>query len=337
MLTICHIAPFAPSRCGLYEAARDMAKADALAGHQVIFIDCGVVAGGKIEPYVVGGIDNRGNFNLVTGSHEQIDQADIIFMHSGCPDSWLVTNQTPLIWVVHGRPKASFLPNEGVSYQLYYDVAKWKRSKHMLYFWPEFKQHWQFGNDLVLSFPCIDNERFCPEGEKYEIKNLGQKNILISDSDREDVGLYDLMIGCIETAKVIKGLKFHFIGSLEFPIQRRYQLLLDRLNALGSLGDVIGRVTNLETVYRSMDCLLSPNKIIVRTIAEALCSKLPVIAQNGCKTAHICVDFNNPNDVVEGFKMFFDKTDFEDFSHLFTMQEYSKKMEVVYDGIYTKK
>jgi glycosyltransferase involved in cell wall biosynthesis len=336
-MVICHIAPFAPSRCGLYEMARDMSKADALKGHQVIFIDCGVIAGGKAEQPIIGGVDNRGNFNLVTGSIDQIDQADLIFMHSGCPDSWLVTNQTPLIWVVHGRPKACFIPNNGSSYELYNEVSKWKRSKYMLYFWDEFRPHWNFGNDLVLDFPVIDTERFCAEGEKYKIVKEGQKNILISDSDREDIGLYDLIIGCIETAKQIKGLKFHFIGSLEFPIQKRYQMLLNRLNEFGALGDVMGRITDIEKVYRSMDVLLSPNKIIVRTIAEALCSKLPVIAQNGCKVANVCVDFNDPNDVVEGFKLFMDMTEFEDISHVFSMENYSKKMEVVYNELYTQK
>lgn len=325
-MVICHIAVFAPGRCGLYEAARDMAKADAKAGHSVIFIDAGVSSNGVQETPVIGGVDDRVGFKLVTGEVSQINDADIIFMHTGCPDNWIVTNQAPIIWVVHGRPEACFIPNNASSYNLYKDVSKWKRSKHMLYFWPEFKAHWDFGNDLILDYPIIDQERFCPEGEKYQIKNLGQKNILICDSDREDVGLYNLVIGLIETSKQIKGLKFHFVG-LEGT---KYQPLLNRLNEFGSLGDVIPRLTNIETVYRSMDCLISPNRIVVRTIAEALSCGIRVIAQNGCKVSDICVDINDPIDVVKGFELLLEQTGYIDRAHLFSMKSYGVKMNAVY-------
>jgi len=335
-MIICHIAPFAPARCGLYEAARDMIKADALAGHTVIFIDAGVSSNGVQETPVIGGKDDRGNFSLVTGHPDQINDADLIIMHTGCPDAWLVGTQTPLIWTVHGRPKACFLPSNGSSYELYRTVPKWKRSKKMLYFWPEFKEDWEFnfnGKDLILEFPVIDHERFSPEGEKYNIIKKGQTNVLICDSDREDVGLYNLMVGLINTSKHIKGLKFHFIGCFDFPISNRYQILIDRLNELGTLGDVIGRVANIETAYRAMDVLISPNKIIVRTIAEALMCKLPVIAQNGCKVAHVCCDMDNPEDVRKGFEIFLDDSNFDDRSHLFTMENYSKVMNPIYEQV----
>lgn len=332
-MIICHIAPFAPSRCGLYESARDMAKADVLAGHQVIFIDTGVVSNGIYENPIIGGVDDRANFKLETTSPSMVDSADIIILHSGCPDAWLVSNQTPLIWCVHGRPKASFIPNNGASYDLYKTLSGWKRTKYMLYFWKEFIPHWNFcfnGKDLCLDYPVIDEQRFSQEGEKYNIINLGQKNILICDSDREDIGLYDLMIGLIETAKQLKGFKFHFVGCFDIPVNSRYQFLLDRLNKLGALGDVLGRVTNLETVYRSMDCLISPNIIAVRTIAEALTCKIPVIAQVGCKIADICVNFNDPFDVVDGFDLFLKEEKFDDKSNLFSMKNYSEKMEPIY-------
>ncbi|MEY2669781.1 MAG: hypothetical protein RLZZ577_97 [Bacteroidota bacterium] len=41
-MIICHIAPFAPNRCGLYEASRDMARADIVGNNQIIFIDAGI-------------------------------------------------------------------------------------------------------------------------------------------------------------------------------------------------------------------------------------------------------------------------------------------------------
>jgi len=125
-MVIAHICPFAPNRCGLYEHARDMIRADILGGNEAFLIDTGVFANGKFEEPVIDGIDNRAGFEIITQSAEKIENADVIISHMSIPDCWLIRNQTPIIYVVHARPLASFRIEsygKGTSYSLYSNVA----------------------------------------------------------------------------------------------------------------------------------------------------------------------------------------------------------------------
>jgi len=341
-MIICHIAPFAPNRAGIYEAARDMARADIVGGNEVIFIDAGVTVGGEREAPQVGAVDNRAGFNLVTGDPKLINDADIIIMHTGAPDEWIVKNQAPLIWAVHGRPLASFRPEQTgdiTSYSLYKMVADWPRSKKMLYFWPEFQPHWNHlfnGKDLVLNNPVIDETRFNIEIGAHKLENPGKINLLVCDSSREDIDLYEMTVGLIEASKQIEGLKVHFYGH-DHINQNCWQLLFNELKRLGTLGDLQPRVSCMEQVFRGVDCLISPNRIITRTIGESLSCGTPVIAQNGCKVADYVCDMADPSDVVEAIKLFVN--DFEKginrehifkHSYIFNMGVYAEKMNAVY-------
>ena len=122
-MKICHITMFAPSRCGLYEASRDMFLADKIFGHNVHMVDVGTIKDGKqlTEPKS-GQTDTRNNLGIITSDPMEINTSDIVFMHTGCSDSWLVKTQAPIIWVVHGRPLACFRPEsngKSQSYSLY--------------------------------------------------------------------------------------------------------------------------------------------------------------------------------------------------------------------------
>lgn len=344
-MVICHIAPFAPNRCGLYEAARDMARADIEGGNNVIFVDAGITNNGVREDAKIGAIDNRGDFKLETASPHMINDADVVVLHTGVPDNWLVKCQAPIVWIIHGRPLACFRPelqNKGNSYSLYQNIAQWKRSKKLVYFWPEFKPHWDIcipeSKQVIFEYPVIDNKRFTQIGDKYKLQNKGKYNILICDSSREDVDLYEMVIGCIEVAKEISGIKFHFFG-FDHPIPNCWNIVLGKLKQLGCLGDIYGRIGNMETIYRACDCLISPNRIITRTISEALCCGIPVIAQSPCKVANYTCDMSQPYDVYQAITKFIEDfnsgVDFKTSkkAELFNMQNYSKKMNEIYEEI----
>jgi glycosyltransferase involved in cell wall biosynthesis len=315
-------------------------------GIDVIFIDTGITVNGAREEPQIGAIDDRAGFKLETADPALINDADVIIMHSGAPDIWIVKTQAPLIWVIHGRPLACFRPEingKGQSYSLYRDVAEWKRTKKMLYFWSEFKPHWDVfispEKSLCLDFPVIDENRFSADGTKHKLDNPGKYNLLVCDSNREDIDTYELTVGCIEAAKQIPGLKIHFYG-IDYPISNAWNILLGKLKEVGGLGDVKPRVTNMELVYRACDCVISPNKIIVRTIAEALCCGIPVISQNGCKVADWSCDMSDANDVVDAIKLFvqhYDKGIHKEGvlqrSKNFNMKNYSKKMNEIYKEV----
>lgn len=351
-LKIGHVAPFAPNRAGLFEAAADMAHADALSGHNVYFVDAGITVNGERQPPVVGGTVERGNFKLETCEPKYLDDCDIILMHTGAPDSWLVRNQIPLIWVVHGRPRACFIPeinNNVSSYSLYSHVSSWKRSKKMLYFWKEFKPHWEFlfnGKDLILEYPPISEKRFNTDNIVHPLQNKGDINFLICDSVREDIDIYESVIGFIEAAKTHKNIKLHFYG-FDYDINNlpnAWKLLINRLKELNVLGDVVPRVDNMELVYRACDCLISPNRIITRTIGESLMCGTPVIAQNPCSVADYTADFAQPDDIKQAIELFINdkmiNSDTVDRNMIakhaykrFNLNRYSEAMNYVYNEI----
>lgn len=349
-MKIAHVSMFGPHRCGLYEASRDMAKADILSGHTVYFIDAGISKrDGTREEGKTGAVDERAGFKLITAHPSFLDEVDVIIMHTGIEDIHLVKNQAPIIWVVHGKPLDCVRPEQegkATSYSLYADLSNWKRVKKMLHFWPEYIPYWQpvFPNEkhICFDYPVIDEQQFLPEGEKYILENAGKYNILICDSVRTDIDLFELAIGCIEVAKKFPNeFKFHFFG-FEHEKIKCWQSILVELKKVGSLGDIKNRFSNMEQIYRSVDCVFSPNRINNRVVAESLCCGIPVIQEiGGNGLGNYFCNIPNTNDVIEAFSLF--KNDFDNKliskseiikkSKVFNLKNFSKKMNTLYDSI----
>lgn len=350
-MNIVHISPFAPNLSGLYEASRDMAKADVLAGHQVFFIDAGIPNNGVLPPCQVGAVDERAGFRIETAHPDVINDADIIIMHGGFQDAALVKSQAPIIWMVHGKPLDAFRPESKggrVSYTLYGDISQWQRVKKMIYFWPEYKPFWSpifpENKHEVFYYPVIDEQRFCHEGEKHILENAGKYNILICDSVRDDIDLFELVIGCIETAKKYPNeFKFHFYG-FNHPILDCWERIFAELKRVGGLGDLKPRFSNMENVYRAVDCVISPNRITNRVVAESLCCGVPVIQEVGGKMCDYSCYMPDPFDIVEVFEIFkeeydnklIDKQSIIDRSKVFNMANYSARMNQIYEEIKLK-
>lgn len=351
-LKIAHVSMFAPSRCGLYEASRDMAKADAIAGHIVYFVDVGTISGNKQEAPRVGQVDDRYGFAITTADPRILQECDIIFMHQGMEDKHLVKCTCPLIWVVHGKPLDCFRPEQNglkTSYSVYKEVSTWQRTKYMLHFWKEYIPFWRPSfpdlKHIVLNYPCIDRERFNNIGDKYTIKDKGLYNVLICDSIRADIDMFELTIGCIEAARQIKGLKFHFFA-VQSPVKECWKVLFRELDRLGAMGDINNRVLDMPSVYRAMDLTVSPNRIINRVVAESVCCGTPVLQETPAKGSNSVADYAcyipDPQSVVEGLKLFVN--DFNNGQHhkdfvldkaqAFNVDVYNKAINKVYNRIF---
>ena len=348
-MIISHCAMFAPNRCGLYEAARDMAKADVLAGHTVYFIDTGVIKpDGQKEPITQGQIDERSSFKIVTVHPDLINESDIIMMHSGLDDLWLVKNQAPIIWVAHGKPLDCFRPEQDEkksSYSLYGNLSKWKRVKKMLYFWPEFRPYWSpvFPEEkhCIFDYPVIDQDRFCMQGKTHTLENTGKINVLICDSVRADIDLFETAIAAIEVAKAFPGIfKFHFYG-FEYTKLDCWNSVLNELKRVEGLGDVKPRYTEMQEVYRAVDLVLSPNRINNRVVAESLCCGTPVMQEiGGNGIADYFCNISNTKDVIEAFNLFLNdfnnginKKSIVERSKVFNLDQYSKKINKIYEEV----
>jgi glycosyltransferase involved in cell wall biosynthesis len=349
-MKIVHITTYAPNRCGLYEASRDMMKSDAIfGGHEVYTIDGGGSNGNETFEGKIGQVDDRNGFKITTVHPDVLMDADIVVMHTGINDRWLVKSQAPVICVVHGKPLDCFRPEEkgnGGSYSLYEYIAQWPRTKKMLYFWDTYYDYWKhlfFGKDLVLKYPVIDCDRFPPIGETYQFENPGKYNILICDSVREDINMFETAIACLKIAREVKGVKFHFFA-VEEPIKHCWETIFNSLRELGALGDVRGRVTNMDYVFRASHLVMCPNRIINRIVGEAMLCGCPVMQETGALTqiADYLTYYPAPDNVLEIFYKFKQDHDngliyrnkiSERAKEFFSLENYSMAMNRIYQEI----
>ena len=344
-MKIVHFAPFAPHSCGLYEAARDMVRADMHSRHNVHFVDTGIIVDGKRKAGQIGAVDSRCDKKIVTANPSEALTADIIIAHTGIPDNWLVKCQAPIIWIIHGRPLACFRPEQNggrESYTLTAGVAKWPRVKAMVTFWNHHVSFWDviIPKDKLVSFgaPPIDERRFAPEGKVHDFGVFnGKYNIVIAESWREDVDIYEITHGALATAGVIDGLKCHFFA-METPL-KCWNFLVDKMRELNIKGEICGRTSKIEEVYRAADILLSPQRITTRSIGEALSCGTPVIAANGNEHATWTADISDPLDVANTIKRAIHEIEnnpnevnrrISAARDAFSLAEYSKNMNELY-------
>jgi glycosyltransferase involved in cell wall biosynthesis len=345
-MRIVHFAPFAPNGCGLYEAARDMVVADLNQGHDSKLVDTGIFINGEC----IGGQgrvdleDTRSRSSIRTHSPLVARDADVLIAHTGAPDPWYSVCQAPLIWMLHGRPQACFRPEQygnGSSFSLMANIAEWPRTKAMISFWPYHRQFWSpiIPDHKLFCFdaPPVDCMRFSPDGPRHDFGVMGGKvNVILADSRREDVDLYEITNGAIAFARANHGVKFHFYA-MEEPL-RCWEYMIRELKTLGALGEVWARRPNMEEVFRAADVVLSPHRITTRVIAEALCCGTPVIAADGCVHATWTCRPDDPESVssaieaaVGQYKEVGSKV--SEVAKEFSLSKYSLSMESVFDAV----
>lgn len=358
-MEIVHFGPYGPHRAGIYEAARDMVRADVERGHLTSFVDVGPTRNdGVQEPPQIGAVDDRGDFQLVTMPPQWADSADILIYHTGVPDNWVVRNEAPIISMIHGRPLATFRPEQNLDSRNGYSVlnmlGEWPRVKKFVYFWPEFTAYWR---NIIpeeklapIDYPPIDLKRFTPDGpvHKFAPEHKGTYNALIADAWREDIDVFEITNGAIEAVKQIPGLRVHMYSVETVPdtpghLPPCWQTLMSTLAHRGGCGEISGRQPGLEEVFRAVDFVMSPNRIVTRIIGEALACGVPVLAAQGCKVTPYTADIFDPHEVGAVAMQLVDdlqndpekvKADCRATAEaLFSLERYGKAIEQVYQEV----
>ena len=304
-MKIVHFAPFAPNACGLYEAARDMIRADMHSRHDVYLVDTGIHTDGKQQPGKIGAIDKRGDKAITTSHPDTVFDADVIVAHTGVSDNWLVKCTAPIVWIIHGRPAACFRPEQNggrKAYSLIAELAKWPRVAKMVHFWDYHTPFWEPiipENKLVcLDAPPIDERRFAPEGKVKDYGVMGGKvNVMIAESWREDIDIYEIAHGALMAADMVAGMKVHMYA-METPLGC-WSHIIDAFRQKDIKGELYGRIPQIEQHYRAADILLSPQRIMTRSIGEALSCGTPVIAGIGNYDATWTCDTANPRETAD--------------------------------------
>jgi len=350
-MKIAHIAPYGPNQAGIYEAARDMVRADIRQGHTAWFVDAGaqLVGNSTREAPRVGAVDDRAGFRLVTQPWEVCNEADVIMLHTGCDNQWLVWNQAPVIFVIHGTPTAAFRNEQRdtvQSYSVYTEGSKWPRVKALLYFWPEFRPYWDVvfppGKQVVLDYPPIDRERFTGDGEPWEIPRFqrGRYNGLICDSWRADSDVLEILHGAIEASRRVQGLTWHILAIQE-PMGP-YTHIIQKMRSIGALGTIGGRRPDMEQAYRGVDFVLSGRRSVSRVIAEALCCGAPVIADQGCTAANLTADKRDPLAMASVIEQMVDRVEHDraglqqetaSLAEHFDLDVYGKRISDLYERV----
>lgn len=295
-MKIAHFAPFAPYVAGIYEAARDMLRADLLCGNEVAFVDVGAFIDGKRMPRQIGAEDFRGGYKLVTVDLEAVKDFDIFIVHDGSQllADYFANCKAKIVKPIHVRPAACFATQaQNPVYEWYYNESRADRVAAWFTMWDEFMPYWRVIMPEEKLFctgdPPIDGERFKPEGSHVEFfeGDRGEFNILVADSWREDVDMFHTLHGLITASNFVSGIKVHVYGAPEN--NQALNLIFTAMKNKGILGEHKPRIKNLADVYRACDLLVTPHVIATRVMAEAICCGLPVLAGNGCRyTPYTC-------------------------------------------------
>ena len=296
-LTVAHFAPFAPTSCGLYEAARDFVAAEAVGGRRGLFCDLGCDLSGRHTIRPPGTEDVRRSGTLRVAGYPEAAGADLFVAHNCLPNDFLASTGQPIVFVLHGRPVDSLRPEfwrRGPnSYTIYREVAAWPRVTRLLTLWPEHAPYWEpivpAHKLAVLAAPPVDRTLYCPGGPAHEWDpgTRGEFNVLVADSWREDDPYY-IVHGAMLAARTIPGLKLHLYGAEKQrpdpaspgapPDSGPWEHVYAHLRGLGILGEVAGRMNRFDEVLRAADVVLTHNPSASRVVAEALSCGTAVVA-----------------------------------------------------------
>lgn len=267
-MKLAHVAIVTPGRCGLYETTRELVAALRQRG----------VDSRLCDPLTEHEGEDRG---ALFANLDWAEDADILVNHSGL-GSRLEATDLPVVHVLHGRPRNSFLLEMGgkaTIYSYHYHKNQDDRWKSVVTFWPE---HVPFHRVMWPSVPIatvaspVDLERWTPDGPSgYNWHGMGGKfNVVVSDAWRQDVDPFNVVHAFALAARKESGWKLHIYGNAKKL--GAWTPLLKRIQDDGNLGQVAGWVKGLANVYRAADLLLTPHTINTRAVREALACGCPV-------------------------------------------------------------
>jgi len=288
MVKLAHIAVVTPHRCGLYETTRELVAALRDANVDSRIYDP-TREKNKLYPDET---DDRG---AMFCDLDWAKDADALVNHSGLGKDLEASDQ-PVIHMVHGRPRSSFLLEMKGStpiYSYHYHKAKDKRFKVLVTFWPEHVPYHKvmWPNTPVHAIqPPVDLERWTPDGPSgYNWHGTGgDVNVICTDAWRDDIDPFNAVNAYALFARTQPSIKLHIYGNSKKL--GAWAPLLKQIKDDGNLGEVKGWVKGLENVYRAADCLITPHTIYTRSIREAMACGCPVQRVNcDLRTANITI------------------------------------------------
>jgi len=290
-MKVVHTAQVTPHRCGLYETARDLVMAERALGIDARLLDPRMSS------------DDRGAPMAATAFAEQ---ADVVVNHSALGPCEKMDK--PIVHVMHGRPRSSFLLEVAGSTKVYTYLAaqaKDARFKAFVTLWPEYVPYWSaiLPPEKVKAVPApVNLSEWTPDGPSgYGFHGKGGEiNVVCSDVWRMDVDPYWSVNAFIHFARKHPKAKLHLYGTSKD--RQKWAPLLAVVKGAGALGELTGFVSGLANVYRAADMLLTPHRIATRTVREALACGCSVVMGPGNDYTPYTADPERLLDVTEAME-----------------------------------
>ena len=287
-MKVAHLVAITPHRSGLYETTRDLVAAERELG-----VDARLV-----HPFQPD--EDRG---VPIGEDRFVAEADILVSHSGL-GKYEKTPQ-PIVHVMHGRPRSSFLLEQSeVSpvYSMLNGMRADDRYKAFVTFWPSFVDYWQLilpAEKLWAFSPPVDLTVWSPEGKAdYEFGGRrGDVNIICVDPWRHDKDPFHVINAFWHYATRHPNVKLHLYGVTN--VFSALRVLFQAVSGVGGLGEVRPIVSGIDTVYRSADLLITGHTIATRTVREAMACGCPVVAGGVDAEATVYADVERPKAFAE--------------------------------------
>jgi len=283
-MKIAHWSSFAPSRSGLYEAAKDLVLAERAAGIDALFMNMSIEDIEQHKAKCPGGRIDEANLN--PSDWEAAKDAKIWVIHRGIPASMLEESKKHyLIMAIHGAPEHMMMhdiENSGnvQSFNSHINmVNNYDRSvalnEHDYRIW----QMYAPPEKLVHIDDSIDVTRFSPDGYAWEF--TGEPSILHADVSRNIKLPFTLFwaMGKIYESIPEARLQMYGLPFAEINTFRNMMVRAQNIHLLGTLESVQMITSDLRPMMRGSDIGVNPNLSGVRSrvTMEMMACGLPVV------------------------------------------------------------
>ncbi len=274
MTRVAHLGIVTPGRCGLYETMRELVAAEREQGIDARIVDP--------KPHPIFAPKTKEDRGVPIADMEWATGADLLISHSGHDGTPVSRTNQPILVAAHGRPVASFIGERAGGTPVYtYHATRSKADRYIgcITFWPEYIPYFKglWGDKPVYHVPStVDTDCWCPGATSYNFAGKkAEVNVVMTDPwSRADVTLLPSIHAFEQFRKLNPGARLH-IYALD---GNRKGLDAIKLMLGDSLGVVQGWASDLRSVYRAADLLLTPHRIYTRSIREAMACDVPVVS-----------------------------------------------------------
>jgi glycosyltransferase involved in cell wall biosynthesis len=271
---VAHLAIVTPNQCGLYETTREL-----VVGLRELGVDSRLIDIPDSNKIYSKGYPEKEDRGAPVADMAWAVGADIIVNHSGYDNTPVEKTEQPIVHVAHGRPMSGFLTEDHgntkiCTYQ--YNRNSDPRWKAVVTFWPEHMDYLEFMFPDVPVYhvqACVDLDYWTDGAATYEFHGTkGGINVICTDPKRDDNNAFLPTLAFARWQE--KEAKLHIFGTRETGALLP---LFMRLNQQGRMGCIVGWSSNLRSVYRSADLMITSSGIDTRSVREAMACGCPTL------------------------------------------------------------